>query len=377
MRHVFSRLVAGVSAFYSIACDGGVGPSGLTSWKALSVREAQVCAITFDNETYCRGDMFNRFVGLYPWRATRLTRMEDGDGLVSLAGGYGFVCGLDAAGLARCVGLNHLGQLGAGPGPSRGSFAEVPGGYRWRRLTAGAAHACGITLEGETLCWGNAFRGALGNGDLTGGAAHLPNPVMGAHEFIELAAGGAFTCGIDTTGAAWCWGADDSGQLGEGASSTTDQAVPVAVASSERFTALAAGESFVCALAGRTPYCWGRNAGGQLGIGTRESSHVPARVQTSEQIAQFTAGRDYVCAVTTASDLLCWGGNWHGQFGDGTREPSDLPRRIGGFHRFEQVQAGFASTCGLTRLTRQAFCWGLKFDRTIFEERLVPVPMGQ
>jgi alpha-tubulin suppressor-like RCC1 family protein len=31
---------------------------------------------------------------------------------------------------------------------------------------------------------------------------------------VAIAAGGIVTCGIDTTGAAWCWGDNETGTIG-------------------------------------------------------------------------------------------------------------------------------------------------------------------
>jgi alpha-tubulin suppressor-like RCC1 family protein len=85
------------------------------------------------------------------------------------------------------------------------------------------------------------------------------------------------TCGVITSGAAYCWGANPFGQLGTG--STTPSTVPVAVAGGLAFSALSASGLHTCGLAtDGVAYCWGNNTNGQLGIGTTISSDVPVKV---------------------------------------------------------------------------------------------------
>lgn len=101
--------------------------------------------------------------------------------------------------------------------------------------------------------------------------------LSGSLRFVALAAGGRHTCGITTDSAAWCWGANDDGELGDGSLSASP--APVAVAGGFRFTAIAAGEDFSCGLTTtRRVYCWGANGAGQLGDGSFRPSAVPVRV---------------------------------------------------------------------------------------------------
>src|SRR5262245_61994919 len=91
--------------------------------------------------------------------------------------------------------------------------------------------------------------------------------------FISLALVVAL-CGIrpavaQTTlrGTTWAWGANDSGQLGNG--TTTDSTTPVPVSFTARIVAIAAGKGHSLALkADGTVWAWGRNSGGALGNGT-------------------------------------------------------------------------------------------------------------
>jgi alpha-tubulin suppressor-like RCC1 family protein len=89
-----------------------------------------------------------------------------------------------------------------------------------------------------------------------------------------LAAGGQHTCALDASGGVWCWGNDQSGQLGD--DGAVDSAVPVRVASlASGATALAAGTAHTCALVGGRVRCWGWNVAGQLGDGTEEDRATP------------------------------------------------------------------------------------------------------
>jgi alpha-tubulin suppressor-like RCC1 family protein len=102
----------------------------------------------------------------------------------------------------------------------------VAGTRRWSTVQPGIAHTCGLTLAGVTFCWGSNDRGQLGR---TGGFSQTPVRVSGGLVFegISVAAAGNHTCGVTAGHQVWCWGANGSGQLGDG--THTSSAVPVAV----------------------------------------------------------------------------------------------------------------------------------------------------
>src|SRR5439155_24488068 len=82
------------------------------------------------------------------------------------------------------------------------------------------------STTGAAYCWGFNSGGQLGDGTTTD--RFSPTPVAGGVTFAALSAGnngaGGHTCGVTTSGAAYCWGHNGNGQLGDG--TTTDRLVP-------------------------------------------------------------------------------------------------------------------------------------------------------
>jgi serine/threonine-protein kinase len=83
------------------------------------------------------------------------------------------------------------------------------------------------------------------------------------------------TCGLTTTGgAAYCWGDNSFGQLGDG--TTTQRLAPTLITGGLAFSSVTAGSVFTCGLTtGSAMYCWGSNANGELGDGTTNGHLVP------------------------------------------------------------------------------------------------------
>lgn len=197
-------------------------------------------------------------------------------------------------------------------------------GFRLVSISAGQEHTCGIDTTGRAYCWGENLLGRLGtNGQ---GDSHVPVPVFSELRFKAVSAGGLHTCGLTREGAAHCWGA---GALGTSASGNTSL-VPVAVDGGHRFLRIDAGIAHTCALTyEKEVYCWGLNSSGQLGDGTTGSRTAPAKVEGDYEFRSISAGLRHTCGVTFGGEAYCWGDNSDGQLGHGTDVQSSTPVLVG------------------------------------------------
>jgi alpha-tubulin suppressor-like RCC1 family protein len=118
-------------------------------------------------------------------------------------------------------------------------------------IAAGYTHACMIR-SGKAYCWGNNTYGELGNNSTASSSvpvAVYTGGVLSGLTLTQITAGNGYTCALASTGAAYCWGYNVDGELGNGATLPgAQQNTPVAVSGSLNFTQLSAGEYSMCAL---------------------------------------------------------------------------------------------------------------------------------
>ena len=91
--------------------------------------------------------------------------------------------------------------------------------------------------------------------------------------FVQIRTGDSHTCGLTARGAAYCWGYNEDGQLGDGTTADSGTDGPQAVIGGLRFASIQTGSYHTCGLTARgAAYCWGFNAYGELGDGTTTES---------------------------------------------------------------------------------------------------------
>jgi alpha-tubulin suppressor-like RCC1 family protein len=271
---VIERRYADVASGYDHTC------SVLTSGEAYCWgrgQEGQLGTASLDTLCYDQEDpeLRKKRCSLAPKRgetAVRFTRIA--------AGGL-FSCGVSTTQRAYCWGLDTLGQLGGGRLNTTAVPSLVTSIVSFRDISAGATHACALSTTNTAFCWGWDVYGQLGNAGLLF-TSSTPIAVDGELRFRQISAGGLHTCGVLQDGRVVCWGANAAGQVGS-LEPPTQLLAGTPVYDSPRVIALPGGAlaaqvtasqgSHTCALGtSGAAYCWGSNRYGELGNGTTSTT---------------------------------------------------------------------------------------------------------
>jgi alpha-tubulin suppressor-like RCC1 family protein len=298
-----------------------------------------------------------------------------------LAAGSRHTCAI-RGGELWCWGINDRGQLGQGDLEPRSLPVRVGVESDWITVSASSGHTCGIRSTnnvGGLYCWGdNAFR-QLGIGaDEPVTPTPTPTLVSKNIQFRSVAAGDLHTCGLEQTGALWCWGRQEGGAVGLG---NLDDPMPSpALVNLDSVVDISAGSGHNCAVRDdATMWCWGHYECFQLG----SPDHQIEPHQVDEQCWRgVAAGATHTCGILEDDTLRCFGNNGRGQLGVGVSggDPATddcvgymEPQVVQGDHRWVFVAGGTLHTCGIT--TEGAlYCWGYNEQNQIADVDELEIP---
>lgn len=161
-------------------------------------------------------------------------------------------------------------------------------------------------------------------------------------EVIAVAGDHIHSLALKSDGTVWAWGANDTGQLGDG-TTTLQRNTPVQVRGPggvrylTNVVAIAAGIRHSLALkSDGTVWNWGLNTYGGLGDGTTTDSNTPVQVKGLGGVGYLTgvvaiaAGAGHGLALKSDGTVWAWGWNLRGQLGDGTTANRTTPIQVQG-----------------------------------------------
>lgn len=351
------------------ATDSGGVPTTRT-WSQVSVGTNHACAI-LDGSVYCWGLNTNGQLGVGDTtERAEPTKVTLPGTATKVSAGAAHTCAV-SGGAAYCWGINTYGQLGNNSTAQSTTPVSVANqsGFTVLDVSAGTDHSCAVTQGGQSWCWGRNNYGQLGNNSTTNSSVPV-GPLAGAipaGTVTQISAGLTHSCAV-ANGQAYCWGRGNYGQLGF---NSTQSNLPAAVLTTYGLGAqvvseVSAGSNHSCAIAAAKAYCWGYDNYGQVGNGAT----VPAATYATQAVVTTTmtgsvtsisAGISTTCA-TAAGKIYCWGLGTSGQLGNraSTNQTSPVAAMS------QAALAGDTATDSATGSTHSCgiadgalYCWGI------------------
>ena len=338
--------------------------------------------------------------------------------VMSVTTGYLHSCAILHGGQVKCWGHDATGALGQASyigniGDTVGEMQDLDpidlgndsnGNERsGLQVAAGSGFTCVLLSDRQVKCFGSNDKGQLGNGT-TDNSGYIPGENMPTGDGIPnvldsngdplthihaIAAGESHACAIDQDGGAYCWGNNQSGQLGVGLEDTYLTKAEKVQLTDQHIYQLYLAKGHSCALLpGGQVKCWGFGADGALGYGSTTGFGLsvedmmilpPLDLGANEDGVPHSAERlitgpeRHTCAVLVGGSLKCWGLNAGGvlglglpagqKIGDGNDEMGDwlLTVDLGTDLQVLEVTGGEKHNCALLEDASTNLgikCWG-------------------
>jgi alpha-tubulin suppressor-like RCC1 family protein len=306
---------------------------------------------------------------LYAWGRNNFGQIGDGStttprtapkaipsvtGVISLAAGDSHTLALTWDGRVFAWGYNNSGRLGDGTTQNQSSPVLVPSLSNVVAIAAGASHSLALTANGSVYAWGVGTSGQLGQGS-TPASLQVPTLVPGLSGIVGIAAGEWHSLAVTSTGQVYAWGANGSGQLGDG--TTTPRNSPVLISGLTQVSAVRSGSIHNFArLHSGAVYAWGGGSQGQLGIGGGSNVTTPALV-TGFTALDLDAGDLHSLGITNDGALWAWGDNANSKLGDGTTIDKSSPMALASPTSVAFVAAGDNHSVAITT-DGHVWSWG-------------------
>jgi alpha-tubulin suppressor-like RCC1 family protein len=234
---------------------------------AIAAGGSHTVALKSDGTVWTWGDNSKGQLGIGSEPQSDIpVQVSDLSGITVIAAGDAHTLAVKNDGTAWAWGDNSRGQLGDGATVQKNKPVQVSTLTGIKAITAGSAHSIALRKEGTVWAWGDNTYGQLGTGNTT--KKITPVRVEGISKAIAVSAGSSHTVALKKDGTVWAWGDNSMGQLGLGGDAPDMEKTPQQIAALQNVIAIEAGYSHTLALTvGGAAWAWGDNSYGQLGDG--------------------------------------------------------------------------------------------------------------
>ena len=207
----------------------------------------------------------------------------------------------------------------------------------------GSSHSCALHDSGQVFCWGENQSGQVGDLSL-GNLVSIPTRVPGVDNAVQIAVDGDDTCARTTTGEIWCWGALEPPTRVEG----------LAKPAADMVVCEGTFGFYGCALHDGEVSCWGRQFVNNPDGTPLLPSDTAVVIPNLHDASALACDAEIACARRGHLDALCWGA----VEGEGLVATSAVvePVPLPAFHARQSPTSGF----GTMSSCRDGACWSLE-----------------
>ena len=192
------------------------------------------------------------------------------------------------------------------------------------QIAAGKQHAAALMKDGTLYVWGANGSGQVGDGSSvdrpTARKVNGAGNVLPEYSVKQVSLGGSHSAAVTRDGTLYMWGANNYGQLGNGTTYTSLR--PIKVMNNVKFVSLGCNHSAAVTTDGSL-YVWGANNRGQLGNGNTSDSRIPVKIM--DNVKSVNLGETHSSAITNDNSLYTWGDSFKYQLGVGDGGPYHTP----------------------------------------------------